>query len=492
MSMVNATEGAEAKSEAHEEEPSCTAAPAGSVRELLRVALPLVLSSGSLSLMNVIDRIFLTWYSTDALAASTPAGLLHWTAMSLVIGTASCVTALIAQYEGAGRKDRVGAVVWQGVWLSLTAGLIFLAVVPLSPAIFRWAGHAPAVQKLEVEYFSVLCYGAIPMTLCSALSGFYSGRGRTMTVMWVNVGLALANILMDSILIFGWGPFPRLGMQGAAAATVISYVGASAAYFLLLRRRTERAEYGVWSKWRFDRELFGRLLKFGLPTGVHFFVDIAGFTLFLCLVGRLGPLCQQATNLAFNLNGLSFVPLMGLGTAVMSLVGRRVGEGRPELATRTVWWAFTLGGGWMLLFGMLYVFVPDIMLSPYAAGAKPEEFAAIRETAIVLLRYVALFAFFDAMIVVFSSAVRGAGDTRFPLIVMLITNWMIMLIPVAIAEWLGRNTLSFSWTMCTLAVVIGGLGMIGRFLRGRWKGLSMIEKVHADVRTKPVLEPAAA
>src|SRR5690606_19636434 len=99
-----------------------------------------------LSLMHTIDRIFLTWYSTDALAAATPAGLLHWTAMSLVIGTASCVTTFVAQFEGAKQTERVAAIVWQGVWLSFSAGLIFLAVVPLSPTIFAWAGHAPQVQ----------------------------------------------------------------------------------------------------------------------------------------------------------------------------------------------------------------------------------------------------------------------------------------------------------------------------------------------------------
>jgi MATE family multidrug resistance protein len=93
----------------------------------------------------------------------------------------------------------------------------------------------------------------------------------------------------------------------------------------------------------------------------------------------------------------------------------------------------------------------------------------------VLLRYVAFFAFFDAMVVVFSSAVRGAGDTRFPMLVMLGTSWGIMLAPVATAEWLGVNTLHFSWGMCTFAIVISGLVMCLRFLGGRWKTMKVIE-----------------
>src|SRR5690606_36630541 len=212
--------------------------------------------------------------------------------------------------------------------------------------------------------------------------------------------------------------------------------------------------------------------------------------------------CQKGTNLAFNLNGLSFVPLMGLGTAVMSIVGRRIGEGRPELAARTVWSAFALGGGWMLAFGVAYVAVPDLILAPYAAGVDPAEFAPIRDTTVILLRYVAVFALFDAMVVVFSSAVRGAGDTRFPMIVMLVTSWGLMLAPVVMAEWLGRNSLHFSWMMSTIGYVTGGLVMVTRFLRGRWKHIRIIEPEpnavpaphvgpRRSVETKPVLEPAA-
>lgn len=450
---------------------------AGSFGELLRVALPLVLSSGSLSLMHVIDRIFLTRYSTDALAAATPAGMLHWTAMSLVIGTATCVTAFVAQYDGAGRKHRAAAALWQGVYLSFTAGLIFLAVVPFSPQIFRWAGHAPAVRNLEIEYFNVLCYGAVPMTLCTALAGFFSGRGRTWVILGVNALLAATNTLLAWLLVFGVGPFPELGMRGAALATVTAYVIAAATYFLLLTRKSE-SDYAVWSNRRFDRELFGRLVRFGLPSGGQYFVDIAAFALFLFMVGRLGPTQQAATNLAFNLNGIAFVPLMGLGTAVMSLVGRRVGEARPDLAVRSVWKAFALGGGWMLFFGLLYLTIPDLMLAPYAPQpepGRPANFPEIRNATVGLLHYVSLYAFFDAMIVVFSCAVRGAGDTRFPMLFLLVINWGLMFGPVAVADHYRRNSLDFSWGMCTVAVVIGGLGMMARFLRGRWKTMRLIE-----------------
>ena len=457
--------------------PSAGRPPAapGSAAELVRVAVPLVLSSGSLSLMNAIDRMLLAHYSPDALGAVTPAGLLHWTAMSLVIGTATCVATFVAQYEGAGRKNRVAAVAWQGVYLSLTAGVAFLAVVPLSGKIFAWAGHTPAVQRLEVEYFSVLCFGAVPMTLCAALSGFFSGRGKTIEVMAVNAGLAVTNITLDWLLIFGTGPFPEWGIRGAAAATVVSYVLAAAAYFFLMSRPNVRREYGVWAARHFDRELFARMLKYGLPTGAQLLADLLAFTLFIFLIGRISETVQVASNMALNLNGMAFVPLMGLGTAVTTLVGRRVGERRPLLAVRTTWTAAALGIGWMIAFAAVYLTFPDEIISLYGVDIGSPGTFELRRTVAVCLRYVAAFSVFDAMVIVFSAAIRGAGDTRFPMVFMLITSWLLMFLPVAVADAYGWNGLHLSWGFCTFSIALSGVGMMLRFMGGKWKTLSVIE-----------------
>ena len=118
----------------------------GSFRELLSVAVPLVLSSGSISLMIAIDRLFLTWYSEDALAACTPAAALHWTVMSAFVGTINYSNAFVAQYEGAGRKDRVMASVWQAILLAIVAGTLFVGVIPFAPSVFNLVGHAPPVR----------------------------------------------------------------------------------------------------------------------------------------------------------------------------------------------------------------------------------------------------------------------------------------------------------------------------------------------------------
>ena len=449
--------------------------PPGSARELLHLALPLIVSSGSVSLMHVIDRVFLTWYSSDALAAAMPAGVLHWTAISVAMGTALYANTFVAQYEGAKRKDRVAAAIWQGIYLSLLAGTVMLVLAPLSRSIFAAIGHDASVQTLEADYFGILCLGGVPMVLAGVLSCFFSGRGRTIVIMWVSMTASAVNMILDYCFIFGLGPCPQWGIQGAAAATVIANFVSVFLYVWLVLRKPVSQEYQFWANRRFDRELFLRFVRYGLPNGLQFLIDISAFALFILLIGKLGSDSLAASNLAFNVNTLAFIPLMGLGTAVMILVGRRIGEGRPQLAVRTTWIAFGLSGSCMALFAILYVALPDIILAPYAAYTDAARFAAIREQVVILLRFVALFAFFDAMAIVFGSAVRGAGDTRFSLVFSCLSGWSLMVVPTfAVWFWYGGSLVA-SWTACTAYIIVLGVGFLIRFQTGQWQTMRVIE-----------------
>lgn len=463
----------------------------GGLRELLSVAVPLVLSSGSISLMHVVDRVFLTWFSEDALAASLPAGLLHWTVISVFIGTATYVNTFVAQYDGAGKKDRVAASVWQGAYLALFSGVCLTALaVPLAAPIFALAKHKSAVQALEVEYFSTLCFGATPMILAAALSSFFSGRGRTRVLMCVNFTIALLNMGLDYGMIFGHGPFPRLGVRGAALATVISQSTGALLYVALIMRERNAHGYAFFVHRKLDRELFGRLLRYGLPTGMQFLSDILGFLVFIFLIGRIGKVEQAATNLAFTLNSMAFIPMIGFGTAVMTLVGKRIGEGRPQLAVRTTWLAFGLCSAYMLTFVAIYLFLPDVILYPYAAKAKAAEFAAMRPVVVELLRFVAIYSFFDGMFIVFSSAVRGAGDTRFSLLFTLFTGWTLMVLPTWIVWTFYTPNLYAGWGAVSAYITVAGVGFLIRFVAGRWKSMRVIEaeaepEVSVDVAAEP-------
>ncbi|MBX3441846.1 MAG: MATE family efflux transporter [Planctomyces sp.] len=471
-------------------------APPGSVAELLQVAIPLIVSSGSLSLMHVVDRIFLTWLSVDALAAAMPAGMFHWTALAFPYGVAIYTNTFVAQYHGAGRRDRVAASLWQGIWLALAFGLALMIGAPFLSRLFSVLEHTPEVVRLESEYFAILCLGSAPMLLSATLSTFFSGRGQNSTLMWVNLFSSLVNIGLDYVLIFGFGPFPKMGIRGAALATVIANVAACAAFAYMIRRTNRRERYPFRAEQRLDAGLLRRMLRFGLPNGVQFLVDIGAYLLLVLVIGRLGTVPLAATNLAFNLNSLAFIPMMGLGTAVLTIVGRRIGEGRPEIAARSVWRAHWLSLAYMFAFAVLYVLVPDWLLAPYALSPKDAaaaaEFEQVRPVVTVLLRFVAAYAMFDAMAIVFGNGIRGAGDTRFSLVFTFLTGWFLMVVPSILAvqyaerlpNWGVLTMLSEQgaspslwacWWAATLNITVLGVGLLIRFQGGRWRTMRVIE-----------------
>lgn len=451
----------------------------GSLGELLVVAWPLIISTGFVSLQFLIDRIFLTWHSTDAVAAAFASGMLHWTLISGAVGTAGYVNTFVSQYTGAGEPQRVGAALWQGIYFSLAAAVPIAMCAPLAPLGFSWLGHHAAIQQQEIEFFGTLCLGTLPLLLSTSLACFYTGRGKTRVVMAVNITATLVTVVFDYLLIFGHAGFPAMGVRGAAVANVLSYCTSASLYLIALVLRPDRAHYALWTGRRWDGELFARLLRFGLPNGVQYFVDVICYTIFIQLVGKIGPVELKATALAFNLSTLTFMPLLGLGTAVMVLTGRRIGEGRPELAVRTTWYGFGLGLANVAFFGLWYILAPDAFLQFYQWGAKEGDMDAIVPQVKQLLIFVACYSCFDAMALIFSSTTRGAGDTLFA-VTFTITAGILCLVLPTWAVFHYHLGLVAAWCAVTGFIFVLGVGFLLRFLQGRWKEMRVIEAVEAD------------
>lgn len=438
------------------------------------MALPLVISTSLTTVMYFTDRMFLLWHSNAAMAASLPAGMLHFTLLCFPLGLVTYVSTFVAQYYGAGHRERIGLVTWQGVWISLAVAPLYLATIPLAPYLFRLAGHDPGVSQLETEYYRLLTLGAGASLLIAAQSAFFTGIGATRVVMLVDGAAALANIVLDYAWIFGrWG-FPAAGIAGAALATVVSQWLAVVLYALIMRRTCYRLPFALSEGFRWDGRLVTRVLRFGSPAGLQMFLEMVAFTVFLLLLGRLGEDALTATNLAFNINTLAFMPMLGVGIGVSALVGQHLGGNRPDLAARATWTAFWMALTYMGSIAVAYVVVPDLFLIGHAWGTDPARFSALREITVVLLRFVAAYCLFDAMSVVFASAIKGAGDTRF----VLATAAMMAPLPV-LACWLGMRYFDWQlltcWAIITVWICAVGLVYLGRFLQGHWRQMRVIE-----------------
>ncbi|MCX7677993.1 MAG: MATE family efflux transporter [Spirochaetes bacterium] len=454
-------------------------------RRLVSMALPLIVSTGSWSIQHFVDRMFLAWYSPEALAASMPAGITNFTIMSFFIGIASFVSTFVAQYVGANQPKMVGPILWQGLYLSIIGGVVLFVCAFFSEEIFAHAGHEQPIQKLEVVYFRILCYGAFPAIGSSALASFFIGRGENALVMWNNLATTAINLFLDYLLIFGnWG-FPRLGIEGAAWATVCAGVFNFALYAVCIYTKKNNLQYHTIRGWAIKPLLFVRLLRFGFPNGVQFFIDVAGYTIFLLLVGKLGTVALAATNIAFNINTLAFMPMIGFGIAVSTMVGQFIGAGRPNEAERVSKVGFLLTFAYMLGISFFYVVTPYVFIQPFSSNSQTVDFTQIYELTKVLLRFVAVYSLFDTASIIFASAIKGAGDTRFVMLVIASLSTSVLVIPT----YLALNVFGFGiiacWTIATTYISLLGLVFYFRFRSGKWKSMKVIEEFPSVIALRP-------
>jgi MATE family multidrug resistance protein len=439
------------------------------------VAYPLILGHLSFTVQTFIDRLFLTWYSPEAVAGAVTGLFAVWSLVALFTGTGEYLTTFVAQYLGAGRKERIGAALWQGLYFSLGAGLLVAATSPLAGPVFDLAGHAPGLRHYEVQYAHALLLGSFPMILMATLSTFFAGRGQTQAVLRVNVLATAVNVVLDYLLIFGKGGFPEMGVTGAALGTILSHLAGAVVYLALILRPEHRRAYRTLASWRPEPWLVLRLVRFGMPTGLQYSLEIGAFALFMVIVGRIGTLELAASGIALNLNMIVFMPMVGLAIAVSSLVGRYLGADRPEVAERAVRSALAMSFVYMAACGLLYVLGAPLLLAPYAAGADPVTWPRIAEVATVLLRFVAVYSIFDMMNLIHAAGLRGAGDTVYPMALTFALAWVAMLVPA----WAGCVVLGagvyFAWTAASLYVLLLGLLMRRRYRAGRWRTMRVIE-----------------
>jgi MATE family multidrug resistance protein len=227
-----------------------------------------------------------------------------------------------------------------------------------------------------------------------------------------------------------------------------------------------------------------RLVRFGLPSGLPQLIEGTAFTMLTNAVASVGLVAGAATSLAFTINAVAFVPMIGLNIAVSTLVGQKLGENRPDLAERATWTAMTLGMLYTGLFAALYLAIPDWFLTMHTAFADEANFSEVRITTILLLRFVALYCFFDAAQIMLVGALRGAGDTRFVLLNTSVISVLAVATGRVLQERFDWNTTGFGlygwWWVMTAWLFVLGISYLIRFQQGKWKSMRVIEPEMRD------------
>ena len=444
------------------------------------LAGPLILSMTANMLMQFIDGLFLARYSAEAMAAVVPATMAAFCLGSLVTGAVGYTSVLTAQYHGAGQPRRIGSVIWQGLRLSLGAGLLSVGIGFLANPFFTWVGHDPLVRAYEVRYFQIVSFGMIGSFISTAVAGFFAGRGRMLTVMNIQIGAVALNTLLAYGLIFGRLGMPELGIGGAASATVIAQACSAVVFLWLFLLRENRARFNTWQGRRRDDEMMQRLLKFGVPNGFRFFLEIAAWSFFVFVVGRVGTTELAATGIAWRINGVAFFPIIGLSEAVRVLVGHSQGRRDSEMSGRITWQGLWLGQAWMMGTAVLFLLFPHGWYAMFM-GSEPDA-APITAVGVVLLRYVAAYCLLDAVNVVVCGALVAAGDTRWTLLASLIAFGLFAGALLAADHW--KWGLHALWWIATVFVMILAFVWLIRFWSGKWKQIHVIQ-YEADFAKDP-------
>ena len=445
-------------------------------RYILRVGLPLVAGMASTTVIHFTDRLFLSRYSVDAIAAALPASMASMTIVLTLTGVCGYTSVLIAQYVGSKALHRVGSALWQGLWFALASAVLLVLTWWPAEWLFSLSGQTEAVQRLGVTYFRVLNLGAVFFLAGAAMAGFFAGRGETRPVMIANMVAAIINVPLDYLLIFGGFGIPALGILGAGIATAIGWFVSAAIMACLIFTRKNDEIYHVRRGLRFEWDMFRRLMRFGLPSGINLFMELVAMAWFCFAVGVFGTAALAASNIAFSLNSLIFLPMLGLNMALACLVGQAMGRGRPDEAERLTMNTLHLAFAYMLPLAAFLALAAGPLMDIFAPGdLSPEAFAPVRELGIILLYFIAVYSIVDAGNIVFFGALKGAGDTLGIMFLLLAGLVFLLILPIAALNFLGMASVFSYWVVFTVYVMLlAGGAMIRFYLRG-WHKIRIVE-----------------
>ncbi|MEM1211232.1 MAG: MATE family efflux transporter [Planctomycetota bacterium] len=443
---------------------------------LLVLALPIIASMISRTAMSWVDFAMVSALGPAAQAAIVPASIGLFCLIALGFGITSAVSTLVSQALGRGEQRRCGAYAWQGAWVGVAWGGLTLGLWPVVPGMVAAFGHSPEVAAMEAEYITIGLLGIGPAVIAAAWTNFFTGIHRPWAGFWATLLANAFNIFANWVLIYGNLGAPALGVAGAAWATSAAAAVSVLVLLGFMAAPKVRREFGTFHGLLPRPRLLRPLLRIGLPAGFQLVGDIATFTVFLfLLVGRFGTVAMAGSNIAFKFFELAIMPCVGVAFACAAAVGKSIGQGNPELARRQAYTAWRINLAWVGAVAVVYLTAGGWLVT--LLTDEPE----VTAVAWSVLLCMAVFQIFDATQFTFASALRGAGDTLVPAVIMLAGTAVVMIGGGwAVAVWApGLGVIGPWWMAVAAFAVIAGL-YVARFRSGVWKRIDLRQDQPGD------------
>ncbi|MDX2017273.1 MAG: MATE family efflux transporter [Planctomycetota bacterium] len=469
--------------------------------ELAKVAVPTVATMSSYTVMTMTDKWLCSQIGPDPIyvGAQGNGGLAAWVPISVAQGVIMIVNTYVSQNLGAGKPERGPAYAWNAMWLAVAYWLVLLVPYALAlPWIFSVSGMDERQGAMAAEYAQILVLGGFLTLMCRAVSQYFYGMHRAGVVLVAGVAANVLNLFISCVLVYGNGPMPEslglfgracgsvaqalniapMGIPGSAIGTVIATGLELLIPLAVFLSPAMHAKARTRSAWRLSVSHQKDLFRLGWPGGLMFGNEMVCWGFFMVyLVSHFGKAHATAGWIAHQYMSLSFMPAVGISVAVTALVGKCMGMGRPDLAAQRAWLGLRIACVYMGLCGAAFVIFRDQLVGVFVSGeTPPAEAEMVMKLGAQMLIATAAFQLFDAVAMVMSGALRGAGDTVFPGVCTVVAAWtvivggglaMVNLFPSL--ESLG------GWIAAAAYIAVLCVILLGRFLTGKWKSMKVVK-----------------
>ena len=418
---------------------------------MFMLAFPVVMAELGWVTMGMVDTLMVGPLGPEAIGAVGLGSSLFTGVVIFAMGLLLGLDTLVSQSYGAEQLDECHRWLVHGVVTALAlAGPTTIVLLLLASTLDAWGLH-PEVLRLTRPYVDVVAWSALPLLLYAAFRRYLQGMGVVRPVM---VALALANVLnviANWMLIHGnWGA-PKLGVSGAAWATVISRIVMAAVLLAVIVYRERGRRPGLFeTPLKVEMVRIRRLLSLGLPAATQVTLEVGAFAAATALVGRLPPASLAAHQIAINYAALTFMVPLGVASAAAVRVGHAVGRRDASGAWRAGWTALLFGTLFMAAAAIVFFGVPRVLIGFFTTDA------GVLEVGVTLLFVAALFQLFDGVQGVATGALRGLGDTRSPMLWNFAGHWLVGLpLGYALCFVAGYGVLGLWWGLSTGLIICG-------------------------------------
>ncbi len=444
-----------------------SSSPGPRLGTLLGLAWPVIIARATQSIIGFCDALMVAPLGENALAATTTGAMNSFALIILPMGTAFIVQSFAAQLEG--RGDRVAArrYAWYGMALALVAGVVAAAVIPLVGRVLGLLDYEPAVREGMTRYLELRLSAVFAIVGIEVIGNWYGGLGNTRLHMIAGLLAMVANVFLCWVLIYGNLGAPAMGVAGSALAAALgSWLAFLFLAIMFVRDNGLRPPPGLRAA-----ELW-RMLRFGFPNGVNWFLEFGAFIVFIDVtMTHLGTVALAAFNVVIQINSVSFMPAWGVSSAGAILVGQAIGRGAPDEVPRIVTLTVRVTMIWMVAIGLVNLIIPGVLIGWFAPPTeRGPELIALGAT---LLMMSSAWQIFDAIAITMGEVLRAAGDTAWSMWARVVLAWALFT-PVSLVLVFAAGGGAVESMLCFIGyIAVLAVALLWRFRSGAWRHIDL-------------------